>query len=145
MIPWLKVSRASVQKAFSMISIWSIFAVLGWGLAMHLLFIIVILLPCFALKLEKSALKSVVILASQKTLAIAVTICGYLPFTQAEQGLISLPLIIIHIGILVSDSVWASWWFAQDTKKEKEKIEKAEKILQNDNTDNSFQISHDHS
>ena len=145
MIPWLKVSRASVQKAFSMISIWSIFAVLGWGLAMHLLFIIVILLPCFALKLEKSALKSVVILASQKTLAIAVTICGYLPFTQAEQGLISFPLIIIHIGILVSDSLWASWWFARDAKKEKEKIEKAEKILRNDNTDNSFQISHDHS
>ncbi|CAH3154187.1 unnamed protein product [Pocillopora meandrina] len=145
MIPWLKVSQASVQKAFSMISIWSIFAVLGWGLAMHLLFIIVILLPCFALKLEKSALKSVVILASQKTLAIAVTICGYLPFTQAEQGLISLPLIIIHIGILVSDSVWASWWFARDAKKGKEKIEKAEKILRNDNTDNSFQISHDHS
>ena len=128
-----------------MISIWSIFAVLGWGLAMHLLFIIVILLPCFALKLEISALKSVVILASQKTLAIAVTICGYLPFTPAEQGLISLPLIIIHIGILVSDSVWASWWFARDAKKEKEKIEKAEKILRNDNTDNSFQISHDHS
>ena len=45
----------------------------------------------------------------------------------------------------MSDSVWASWWFARDTKKEKEKIEKAEKILQNDNTDNSFQISHDHS
>ncbi|XP_022796369.1 probable sodium/metabolite cotransporter BASS4, chloroplastic [Stylophora pistillata] len=86
MIPWLKVSRASAQKAFSGISVWSIFAVLGWGLAMHLLFIIVILLPCFALKLGKPALKSVVILASQKTLAIAVTICGYLPFTQAEQG-----------------------------------------------------------
>ena len=47
------------------------------------------------------------------------TISGFLPFTQAEQGLISLPLIIIHLGILVTDSIWASWWFAWDAKKEK--------------------------
>lgn len=119
MIPWLKVSQASAQKAFSSISVASIFAVLGWGLAMHLLFIIIILLPCFILKLEKPALKSVVIMASQKSLAVAVTVSGYLPFTQAEQGLLSLPLIMIHLGILVSDSVWASWWFAWDAKREK--------------------------
>ena len=43
------------------------------------------------------------------------TISGYLPFTQAEQGLISLPLIII--GIMVADSVWASCWFAMDARK----------------------------
>lgn len=119
MIPWLKVSQASAQNAFSNISIVSIFAVLGWGLAMHVLYIIVIFPPCLLLKLDKPALKSVVIMASQKSLAVAVTISGYLPFTQAEQGLISLPLIIIHLGILVSDSVWASCWFNCDAKKEK--------------------------
>lgn len=119
MIPWLKVSQASAQKAFSGISVGSIFAVLGWGLAMHVLYIIVIFPPCLLLKLDKPALKSVVIMASQKSLAVAVTISGYLPFTQAEQGLISLPLIIIHLGILVSDSVWATWWFNCDAKKEK--------------------------
>lgn len=119
MIPWLKVSQASAEKAFSAISVGSIFAVLGWGLAMHVLYIIVIFPPCLLLKLDKPALKSVVIMASQKSLAVAVTISGYLPFTQAEQGLISLPLIIIHLGILVSDSVWASWWFTYDAKKEK--------------------------
>lgn len=119
MIPWLKVSQASKQKAFSAISVESIFAVLGWGLAMHLLYIIVIYPSCLILKPDKPALKSVVIMASQKSLAVAVTIAGYLPFTHAEQGLISLPLIIIHLGILVSDSVWASWWFAYDAKKEK--------------------------
>jgi len=119
MIPWLKVSQASQQNAFSAISVGSIFAVLGWGLAMHLLFIIVIYPPCLILKPDRPALKSVMIMASQKSLAVAVTIAGYLPFTHAEQGIISLPLIIIHLGILVSDSVWASWWFAYDAKKEK--------------------------
>lgn len=112
MIPWLKVSQASQQKAISAISVGSIFAVLGWGLAMHLLFIIVIYPPCLILKPDRPALKSVMIMASQKSLAVAVTIAGYLPFSDAEQGIISLPLIIIHLGILVSDSVWASWWFA---------------------------------
>ena len=118
-IPWLKVSQASAQNAFSGISVASIFAVLGWGMAMHVLFVIVILPPCLLLKLKKPALKSVTILASQKSLAIAVTISGYLPYTQAEQGLISLPLIIIHIGVMVADSVWASWWFARDARKVK--------------------------
>ena len=115
-IPWLKVSQASAQKAFSGLSIASIFVVLGWGMAMHLLFIIVIFPPCLLLKLARPALKAVVIIASQKSLAVAVTISGFLPFTQAEQGLISLPLIIIHLGILVADSVLASWWFAWDAK-----------------------------
>jgi len=118
-IPWMKVSQASAEKAFRDISVASVFAVLGWGMAMHVLFIIVIYPPCLLLKLEKPVLKSVMIMASQKSLAVAVTISGFLPFTQAEQGLISLPLIIIHLGILVSDSVWASWWFALDAKKEK--------------------------
>lgn len=118
-IPWLKVSQASAQGGFSGISVASIFAVLGWGMAMHVLFIIVIFPPCFLLKLNRPALKSVMIMASQKSLAVAVTISGFLPFTQAEQGLISLPLIIIHLGILVTDSIWASWWFAWDAKKEK--------------------------
>ena len=118
-IPWLKVSQASAQNAFSGVSIASIFAILGWGMAMHILFIIVIYPPCLLLKLEKPILKSVMIMASQKSLAVAVTVLGFLPFTQAEQGLISLPLIIIHLGILVSDSVWASCWFARDKKKEK--------------------------
>lgn len=119
MIPWLKVSQASKQKAFNGISVGSIFAVLGWGLAVHLLFIIIIYPPCLILKLDRPVLKSVMIMASQKSLAVAVTIAGYLPFTHAEQGIISLPLIIIHLGILVSDSVWASWWFAYDAKKQK--------------------------
>ena len=124
-IPWLKVSQASAQKAFSGISVASIFAVLGWGLAMHVLFIIVIFPPCLLLKLARPALKSVVIMASQKSLAVAVTISGFLPFTQAEQGLISLPLIIIHLGILVTDSVLASRWSAWDAKKDKAKAKSA--------------------
>ena len=67
------------------------------------------------------------ILASQKSLAVAVTISGFLPFTQAEQGLVSLSLIVIHIGILVFDSVWASLWFAWDAKqKEKSEAESQE-------------------
>ena len=146
-IPWLKVSRASAQKAFSGISVASIFVVLGWGLAMHVLFIIVILPPCLLLKLKKPALKSVMILASQKSLAVAVTISGFLPFTQAEQGLVSLPLIVIHIGILVFDSVWASLWFAWDAKqKEKSEAESQENggsVLQADQNDEHEQLLHD--
>ena len=125
-IPWLKVSQASAQGGFSGISVASIFAVLGWGMAMHLLFIIVIFPPCLLLKLNRPALKSVVIMASQKSLAVAVTVSGYLPFTQAEQGLISLPLVLIHLGILVTDSIWASWWFAWDAKKAKSAKESKE-------------------
>ncbi|PFX13479.1 TBC1 domain family member 10A [Stylophora pistillata] len=123
MIPWLKVSQASAQRAFTGISVGSLFAVVGWGLAVHLLFIIIVIFPCFLLKLEKPVLKSVVIMATKKSLAVVVTIAGFLPFTQAEQGLLSLPLILIHLGILVADSVWASWWISWDAKKEKEKAD----------------------
>ena len=75
-------------------------------------------------------------MASQKSLAVAVSIAGYLPFTQAEQGLLSLPMILIHLGILVADSVWASWWFARDAKKEKEKADTGNMALNGDETTN---------
>ena len=118
MVPWMKVSQASDKNASSGVSAGSIFAVLGWGLTMHILFIVIILLPCLPLKLEKPVLKSVVIMASQKSMAVAVTVAGYLPFTHAQQGVISIPMIIIHLGILVSDSFWASCWLAKDDKKQ---------------------------
>ncbi|KAL9974288.1 hypothetical protein ACROYT_G011305 [Oculina patagonica] len=119
MVPWIKVSQASDKNAFSGVSAGSIFAVLAWGMTMHILFIVIILLPSLLLKLEKPALKSVVIMASQKSMAVAVTVVGYLPFTHAQQGVISIPMIIIHLGILVSDSFWASCWLARDDKKKR--------------------------
>ncbi|KAL9974287.1 hypothetical protein ACROYT_G011304 [Oculina patagonica] len=118
MVPWMKVSQASDKNAFSGVSAGSIFAVLAWGMTMHILFIVIILLPSLILKLEKPALKSVVIMASQKSMAVAVTVVGYLPFTHAQQGVISIPMIIIHLGILVSDSFLASYWLARDHKKQ---------------------------
>ena len=128
MIPWMKVSQASTEGGFGSVSITSLASVLGWGLAMHILFIGIIFPPCLALKLNAPALKSVVIMASQKSLAVAVTISGYLPFSQAEQGIITLPLIVIHLGILIGDSILASCWFARDAKREKEAANRSTEV-----------------
>ncbi|XP_031555753.1 probable sodium/metabolite cotransporter BASS4, chloroplastic isoform X1 [Actinia tenebrosa] len=117
MVPWLKVSVSSQQGAFNDVTIGGIFAILGWGLFLHLVFMGLILAVSLLLCIEKPAVKCLVILASQKSLTVAVTVVALLPFTGAEQGIMALPMIIIHLGILVLDSVIVTIWHNWEMKR----------------------------
>lgn len=109
-IPWMKVSVSSQQGAFGKISAASIFAVLGWGLALHFVFMIMNLVFSLICRIDMAALKSVVVLASQKSLSVAITVMALLPFSVIEQGIMTLPMVIIHLGILLIDSVIVTVW-----------------------------------
>ena len=115
----MKISQSSADGRFQDIFIGSLFAFLGWGLALHFLFAIIIFLLCVILKLDKAALKAVVIMASQKSLTVALTVIAFMPFRKGEQGLISLPMVIIHLGILLLDAFLVAHWHIWDSLKAK--------------------------
>ena len=116
MIPWMKISQSSADGRFQNIFIGSLFAFLGWGLAVHFLYVVMIFPLCLLLKLERPALKTVVIMASQKSLAVSITVTSFMPFSEGEQGLITLPMIIIHLGILLLDAFLVTQWYAWDLR-----------------------------
>ncbi|KXJ17867.1 putative sodium/metabolite cotransporter BASS4, chloroplastic [Exaiptasia diaphana] len=121
-IPWMKVSVSSQQGAFGDVSVGSVFALLGWGLFLHFGFMVMNLLLSLLFRIDTPALKCIVVLASQKSLTVAVTIMALLPFSGVEQGIMALPIVIIHLGVLVLDAVivtiWHNWEMKRETKKE---------------------------
>ena len=118
-IPWMKISQSSADGRFQDVFIGSLFAFLGWGLALHFLFVIIIFPLCLILKLDKAALKALVIMASQKSLAVSLSVIAFMPFGEGEQGLITLPMVIIHLGILLLDAFLVARWHIWDSPKAK--------------------------
>ncbi|EDO45921.1 predicted protein [Nematostella vectensis] len=119
MIPWMKVSVSSQGGAFTTIPVTGMLAVLAWGLLLHLFFMVMNLALCRVLKIEAPATKCVVVLASQKSLTVAVTVMSLLPISGPRQGLMALPMILIHLGILVLDAVIVTLWHNWDVRKAK--------------------------
>lgn len=70
----------------------------------------------FVLKLKRRELKAVVLMASQKTLPVSVTVIGFLSAVGGE-GLMTVPCIVGHMSQLFIDSYISSRW-AADTEEE---------------------------
>ncbi|EDO43375.1 predicted protein, partial [Nematostella vectensis] len=120
MIPWMKVSNSSDQGAFNSLYIPSVFAILTWGVSLHVVFMGFNLVVSLVLKFDPPTCKCIVILASQKSLVVMVTVLSLLPFSSAAQGLMALPAIIIHLGVLVLDAFVVTWWHNRDERRKKE-------------------------
>ena len=117
LIPWMKVSQSSAVGSFSNVPISSMFACIAWALAMHILYGVINLAASLLLRLDKPALKAIVVLASQKSLTVAVTVLAFLPFSASQLGLIALPIVLIHLVILVLDSIIVARWYIWDQRK----------------------------
>lgn len=63
----------------------------------------------FLLKLERRELIAVVLMSSQKTLVVSITIVGFLG-DIGEEGLMTIPCIVAHMAQLFVDSYIASRW-----------------------------------
>lgn len=73
-----------------------------------------------ALKLPKREYRADVLLASQKTLPVAVTILSFLPDELGDKGLMVIPPIVGHMSQLFIDAWIVSRWVAADEREEEE-------------------------
>eukprot|EP00942_MAST-04A_sp_MAST-4A-sp1_P002027 g2027.t1 len=127
MVPWMKVST-SVEK-MNQVDFGSIVACFGIGAAIHLLYLGINLIGTKFLKLDIPERKAVVILASQKTLPVSVTIIDFLPDAMGSKGVMVLPCILAHfVQILIDGYIVAQndKIFGVDRKNDKKNIEDSE-------------------
>ncbi|CAG9467676.1 unnamed protein product [Pedinophyceae sp. YPF-701] len=113
MIVWMSISgSASTIKSVAFGKIALIIAieviVHGYYLAMNFG-------ACKVLRLNKQELRCVLLLASQKTLPVAITVISYLG-DAGDTGLMALPCIVGHLSQLLIDSGIVTWWLIQDKK-----------------------------
>ena len=89
------------------------------GVAVHLTYLAVnYLLSRYAFRLDSYNLRAVLIMASQKTLPVSVTIISYFPATlggeRVSKGLLTVPCIVGHVSQLFIDAFLAGRFAARD-------------------------------
>ena len=117
-IVWFKVSQ-SAGHIRSIAAAQAAYVVL-LGCALHCVLLALNSAALAALALPKAEHRAVLIMASQKTLPMAVTVISLLPASVGEQGLILIPCIIGHLSQLFIDAALVARWLNQDAAAEDE-------------------------
>ena len=110
-IPWMKFSESSGQLAE--VEPVSLLILVVSGLAIHALYLLLNGGVCVLLQLEAAARRAVVLMTSQKTLPVAMTVLAFLPDSVVSpelKGLIAIPCIVFHLGQIFTDAVIATRW-----------------------------------
>ena len=114
-VPWMKFSESSERLA--QIALTNLAVLIVAGLAIHVLYL---LLNDGASRLFRFALparKAVVILASQKTLPVSMTVLAVIPnetLSPEVKGLVAIPCITFHLGQIFIDAIVATRWAARN-------------------------------
>ena len=117
-IPWMKISKAKLAGSFESVSVLNLFIAFLWGLALHLIMLIVNYIGAWLIRVSIAVRKTLVILASTKTLAITLSVISFLPPEVGDAGLMSLPLIVLHLALLLIDSTWVVHWNTNEGKED---------------------------
>ena len=113
-IPWMKFSESSERLVLVETS--SLLVLVLSGLAIHALYLVFNGGVCALLRLELATRKAVVLMTSQKTLPVAMTVLAFLPESAVSpemKGLIAIPCITFHLGQIFMDAFIATRWGAE--------------------------------
>lgn len=113
-IPWMKFSESSERLVLVETS--SLLVLVLSGLAIHALYLVFNGGVCALLRLELATRKAVVLMTSQKTLPVAMTVLAFLPESAVSpemKGLIAIPCITFHLGQIFVDAFIATRWGAE--------------------------------
>ena len=123
-IPWMKLS--SSQAALLELSAGAIAGLVGCGLVIHAIYLLLnFAVATYVLPLHRASRgldikKSVVIMGSQKTLPMAMTILSFFPEALGEAGLIAIPCILSHLTQIFADAFLAAKWAHVTEKREED-------------------------
>ena len=122
-IPWMKISKAKLAGSIEVVSVLNLFIVFLWGFALHLVMLMVNYIAAWLIRVNLAIRKTLVILASTKTLAITLSVISFLPPEIGDGGLMSLPLIVLHLALLLIDSMWVVHWNTNASNEEENHLE----------------------
>ena len=131
-IPWMKISKAKLAGSFEVVSALNLFIVLLWAVGLHLVMLVVNYIGAWLIRVNLAVRKTLVILASTKALAIALSVISFLPPEIGDAGLMSLPLIVMHLALLLIDSTWVVHWKSNDSEADEKSKDDEQKVSGDD-------------
>ena len=114
-IPWMKISQAKLSGSFKTVTFLNLFIVVLWGLALHILILVINYIGARLIQVSIPVRKAIVILASTKTLAITLSVISFLPSNVGNAGVMTLPITLMHVVVLIFDSLWVVHWNSSET------------------------------
>eukprot|EP01024_Parvocaulis_polyphysoides_P049047 TRINITY_DN471_c0_g1_i10.p1 TRINITY_DN471_c0_g1~~TRINITY_DN471_c0_g1_i10.p1 ORF type:complete len:427 (+),score=41.90 TRINITY_DN471_c0_g1_i10:121-1401(+) len=114
MIVWQTISES--QQTIINTNLISILLLILSGILMHLVFFGFNYMVVKIIGWGEKEKRAVLLIASQKTLPVAVTIISYFGASVGNKGLITLPCILAYLAQLFIDSFVVSRWTANDAK-----------------------------
>eukprot|EP00794_Sanderia_malayensis_P018973 gene18973-20880_t len=109
-LAFMKISQASASGSLGKLTAIQLVLIICWNWTIHIVFLVINRLLSFIIRLNVEETKCIVILASQKSLAIGIAIVGYLPKAFGDQGLITIPLVLCHLSMILFDAGLISIW-----------------------------------
>lgn len=107
MVVWQTLSRA--QDTITSVNFTEILSVIAAGIGLHFVYLAINWPACTLLKLKRREFKAVVLMTSQKTLPVTVTVISFLSSLGAE-GLMTIPGLVAHMSQLFIDAYIAARW-----------------------------------
>ncbi len=107
-IPWMKFSQSADRLAHTASA--SLALVVLAGVLIHVLYLGINDGASRLLRLPLEVRKALVILASQKSLPVAMTVLAFLPVPAETKGLIAIPCITSHLTQIFLDAFLATRW-----------------------------------
>ena len=110
-IPWMKISESS--ESLDQVALSNLLVLMVSGLVIHAIYLLLNDGVSRLLQFPAAVRKAVVILASQKTLPVAMAILAFLPESAVSpeaKGLLVIPCITSHLGQIFMDAIIATRW-----------------------------------
>lgn len=108
--PWIQISNTALKGTFATVALFDLLAVVSAAAFLHMVFLVMNYCGTKLIGLSEDMCKSVVFVASSKTLPLALTILTILPPGLGDKGLIALPCILGHFSQIVMDSFIVAAW-----------------------------------
>jgi len=107
-LPWMKLSAS--QQALLSLSVGAVLGLIACGLVIHAIYLVFNFSAATVLRFPLDIKKSVVIMGSQKTLPMAMTVLSFFPDSLGQAGLIAIPCITSHLTQIFADTFLAAKW-----------------------------------
>ena len=107
-VPWMKFSQSSTRLAE--VNMNELIVLIFAGVFIHVFYIIFNAGVVRVLRIDWKEGKAVVLLSSQKTIPVAMTVLAFFPVPEDTKGLIAIPCITFHFGQIIIDALIATRW-----------------------------------
>jgi len=114
MTPWIQISKSAHAGVFSAVRAFDVVGIVGLLTITHTTFVLFNVIASRLMGLSGAMTKSVVFVASSKTLPLALSILAVLPARIGDKGLMALPCILGHFAQIVISSFLVSAWKGKD-------------------------------